>query len=144
MQTQTNQESKTFSGWLNLYPTTFTITQSKEEKDLEFSKWLDKIALICHKHYVYNFKQIRKKESTYFRLALICALNIKYTRGEQTLKFIGSEIARVVKRKRPYTHCWSIHYLEVSQTAVEPNKGYQKFQDDFNPFKSELEKLGLL
>ncbi len=133
MQTQPNQtEIRTFTGWVSSY------------NKKSFPHWLDAITTICKRHFPYNYIQERKKESVYFRLALIAAMQIKYKQGQNTLAYVGAEVARVVKRKTPYTHCWVIHNYKLAEQAVKPNQGFHDFPENFEKFKQELEKLGLL
>jgi hypothetical protein len=135
MQTQTNQELKTFTGWLKLHPTT---------EDEELNKWMDKVSLICKRYFEYYPSQPRKRQSIEFKFAIIGAINFKFPSGTITLKKIGSQIARSTNSKAPLSHSTIIYLNRKIINELDPKFGEESFINKYAEFKSELEKLGLL
>ena len=135
MQTQTNQESKTFSGWLKLHPNT---------EDEELNKWMDKVSTICKRHFEYYPAQPRKRESIEFKYAILGVINLKFPKGTITLKKTASQIARATNNKKHLKYCSIIHLNKKIINELDPKFGEESFISKYEAFKSELEKLGLL
>ena len=135
MQTQTNQESKTFSVWLKLHPNT---------EDEELNKWMDKVSTICKRHFEYYPSQPRKRQSIEFKYAILAAINLKFPKGTISLIKTSRQIARATNSKVPLSHSTIVYLNRKIIDQLDPKFGEESFINKYEAFKSELEKLGLL